>query len=119
MKALQSEHIKELTWLHRQSTGAPLTVAKRSHPKTKEQHIDVLVYVGHGQDTEGVRGTQAPRKQLGLRTITMPHDSAVKPLQRHNEAWKCVGEAYPGQKNWRPSGKACARDDASRSRLEV
>lgn len=119
LQSLKEEQIKELVVLHRKNTGVTFPAETKCHPKSKEQHIDVLVYVGHGENMQGVRGADAPRKQLGLRTVAVPLDSATKPVQRQNKAWMWAGEAFPGQTHWRPSGKACAREGASRSRLEV
>lgn len=111
--------MKELLLLRRRNTGDSLPVKRKTYPKSKAQHVDVVVYIGHGKDTQEVRNAHEPRKHLGLKTVTIPIDSCTKPVQRHNDAWKWTGEAYPGQTNWRPSGKAGARDDASRKRLEV
>eukprot|EP00892_Ulva_mutabilis_P008049 jgi/Ulvmu1/5616/UM023_0155.1 len=118
LRSLKEEHINELVLLRHQITGTTLPLEHKRHPKSKELHVDVLVYIGHSKGTHGVKGADVPRKQLGLRTVAMPLASDTSPVQRHNEAWKWAGEAFPGKKHWRPSGKACAREDASRKRLE-
>lgn len=119
LQRLKAEHLQQLVLFHRRITGKALPVQHKAYPKSKAQHMDVLVYIGHGTDFQDVRNAQAPRKQMGLRTVTVPVSSTTKPVQRQNEAWKWAGEAYPGRKNWKPSGIACARENASRARLEV
>lgn len=118
LQRLKAEHLQQLVLFHRRITGKALPVQHKAYPKSKAQHMDVLVYIGHGTDFQDVRNAQAPRKQMGLRTVTVPVSSTTKPVQRQNEAWKWAGEAYPGRKNWKPSGIACARENASRARLE-
>lgn len=119
LQSLKEEHMKELLLLRRKNTGDSLPVKRKTYPKSKAQHVDVVKYVGHGENIQRVRNAHEPRKNFGLQTVTIPFNSSTKSVQRHNEAWKLTGQAYPGHKNWIPSGKSGARNDASRNMLEV
>ena len=118
LQQLKSSRITELIVAQRRQAGHVLPTRNPSYPKSRRQNVAQLVYFGHGSGAQDVVGAELPRKQVGLKTVSVPLEGA-RPIQRENPDWQWCGHAFVGQHNWRPSGKHCSRFDAARHGKQV
>lgn len=118
LQQLKSSRIKELIVAQRKQAGYVLPTRNPSYPKSSRQNVAKLVYFGHGSGHSDVAGSELPRRQVGLKIVSVPLKGA-RPIQRENPDWQWCGHAYVGQHNWRPSGKHCSRFDAARHGKQV
>lgn len=118
LQQLKSARIKELIVAQRNQAGCELPKRNPTYPKSKQQFVQQLVYLGNASGQQDVAGAEKPRKQVGLTTVSVPVGT-TRPIQRENPDWQWCGHPFAGQHNWRPSGKHCSRFDAARHGNQV